>query len=481
MKTDWMKTRQTRYTAYATAYIAIILAVLGAVNFLANRHTKSWDSTTNKRFSLSDQTDKVIKNLKQDVKIRYFDRTGEFQRAKDLLDRYDNLSTQLSVEYVDPDKKPQVAKAENVRTYGTIFVQVGAKKEEAKSLTEEELTGAIIRVLKGGERSVCVVSGSGEHSLDDTQRSGFSSVKEVLERNNYKTRTISLIGKSDESAKPGTVKLGEPPAPAAAGQISVPKDCTILLVGGPKYDYVEPAVNAIKAYVEGGGRALLLLDPPLKLGREETGENAALTKVLESWGVTLNKDIAVDTSGVGQLFGLSEVVPLVTSYESHAIVREMKEVATAFPIVRSLETKSADKASAEKLFSTSANSFATTNLSSQELRINPAKDKKGPLAIGAAGTYSTGKDNEKGRFVVVGSSGWVANNIFRFNGNRDLFLNMMNWLSSDEDLISIRPKEPEDRRITLNQRQMRIVFYSSVIFLPLMVVAGGLWVWWRRR
>jgi len=115
------------------------------------------------------------------------------------------------------------------------------------------------------------------------------------------------------------------------------------------------------------------------------------------------------------------------------------------------------------------------------LRINPAKDKKGPLAIGAAGTYSTGKDNEKGRFVVVGSSGWVANNIFRFNGNRDLFLNMMNWLSSDEDLISIRPKEPEDRRITLNQRQMRIVFYSSVIFLPLMVVAGGLWVWWRRR
>jgi ABC-type uncharacterized transport system involved in gliding motility auxiliary subunit len=244
---------------------------------------------------------------------------------------------------------------------------------------------------------------------------------------------------------------------------------------------VEPAVNAIKAYVEGGGRALLLLDPPLKLGREETGENAALTKVLESWGVTLNKDIAVDTSGVGQLFGLSEVVPLVTSYESHAIVREMKEVATAFPIVRSLETKSADKASAEKLFSTSANSFATTNLSSQELRINPAKDKKGPLAIGAAGTYSTGKDNEKGRFVVVGSSGWVANNIFRFNGNRDLFLNMMNWLSSDEDLISIRPKEPEDRRITLNQRQMRIVFYSSVIFLPLMVVAGGLWVWWRRR
>jgi ABC-type uncharacterized transport system involved in gliding motility auxiliary subunit len=483
MRTDWLKARQTRYTAYATTYIAVVLAVLGVVNYLANRHTKSWDSTANKRFSLSDQTLKVVKNLKQDVKIRYFDRTSEFQRARDLLDRYDNLSTRLRVEYLDPDKKPQVAKAEGVRTYGTIFVQAGAKKEEAKSLTEEEVTGALVRVLKGGERTVCVVSGSGEHSLDDSQRNGYSSLKDLLEKDNYKARTVTLLGgKPDqESKQPTTVKLSEAPAAGTGAQAAVPKDCTILLVGGPRYDYVEPAVNAIKAYVEGGGRALLMLDPPLRLGREEVGENAALTKTLESWGVTLNKDLAVDTSGVGQLFGLSEVVPLVTNYESHAIVREMKDVATAFPIARSLEAKSTDKASAEKLFSTSGNSFATTNLSSPEIRINPAKDKKGPLALGAAGTITAGKEGEKGRFVVVGSSGWVANNLIRFNGNRDLFLNMMNWLSSDEELISIRPKEPEDRRISLTQRQMRTVFYTSVVAFPLLVVAGGVWVWWRRR
>ena len=325
--------------------------------------------------------------------------------------------------------------------------------------------------------------GSGEHSLDDTQRNGFSSLKEVLEKNNYKTRTISLLGgKADQDSKqPTTVKLGEPPAAGSGAQASVPKDCTILLVGGPRYDYVEPAVNAIKAYAEGGGRVLVMLDPPLKLGREEVGDNTALVKTLESWGVTLNKDLAVDTSGVGQLFGLSEVVPLVTNYESHAIVREMKEVATAFPIARSLEVKSTDKASAEKLLSTSGNSFATTNLAAQEIRINPAKDKKGPLALAAAGTFTSGKEGEKGRFVVVGSSGWVANNILRFNGNRDLFLNMMNWLSSDEELISIRPKEPEDRRVTLTRQQMNRVFYSSVLAIPLLVVVGGVWVWWRRR
>ncbi len=458
MRMNWLTARQTKYTAYFVTYLLVILAVLGLANWLANRHNWSLDSTANKRFSLSGQTDKVVRNLKQDVTVYYFDRTSEFGKARDLLDRYDNLSTRLKVVYVDPDKKPQLAKAYGVRSYGTVFLETGGKKEEAKSVTEEEITGALVRALKGGERSVCVVSGSGEHGLEDSERSGYSSLKEAIEKNNYKTRTISLLEKPE-----------------------VPKDCTILMVGGPKYDYTAPAVEAIKKYVESGGRALFLLDPPLKLGKGETGDNVALVQMLQGWGVTLQKNLVLDTSGVGQLFGLSEVVPLVTSYEFHPIVREMKEIATAFPVAQSLEVKSADKASPEKLFSTSGNSYATTNLSSGEIRLNPAKDKKGPFVLGAAGTYNTGQPSGQGRFVVVGSSGWAANNILRFNGNRDLFMNMMNWLSSDEDLISIRPKEPEDRRLTLSRAQMSNVFYSSVIGLPLLVVAFGVGVWWRRR
>ncbi len=454
MKLDWL----TKYTAYVTLYIAVILAVLGAANWLANRHNKSYDSTANKRFSLSEQTEKVVKNLKRDVKITYFDRSSDFGRARDLLDRYDNLSSRLTVSYVDPDRKPQIAKAEGVRNYGVIYIDAADKREEAKGLSEEEITGALIRALKGGQRMVCVVSGSGEHGLDDTGRSGYSSAKDVLEKNNYKTRAISLLEKPE-----------------------VPKDCTVLMVAGPRFDYVDASVNAIKSYVEGGGRALLMLDPPLQLGKEEISENAALAKLLDSWGITLNKDLVLDTSGIGQLFGLSEVVPLVTSYESHAIVREMKEAATAFPITRSLEVKSANSATGEKLVSTSGYSFATSNLSSGEIRINPDKDKKGPFALAAAGTYRSGKEGGDGRFVVVGCSGWVANNILRFNGNRDLFVNMMNWLSSDEDLISIRPKEPEDRRLMLTRRQMSNVFYSSVIGIPLAVILAGVGVWWRRR
>jgi ABC-type uncharacterized transport system involved in gliding motility auxiliary subunit len=159
----------------------------------------------------------------------------------------------------------------------------------------------------------------------------------------------------------------------------------------------------------------------------------------------------------------------------------MKGTATGFPLSRSLDVKSGAKTSVTKLFGSSESSLATEKLNSPEVNPSDPKNKKGPMTIAAAGTYNTGKENSQGRFVVIGSSAWAANSFIRFNGNRDLALNAMNWLSSDEDLISIRPKEPEDRRITLTRAQMNWVRTTSQFLLPLIVVFAGVSVWWRRR
>jgi ABC-type uncharacterized transport system involved in gliding motility auxiliary subunit len=455
---EFLKARQTKYVAYATLYILVIVAIIATANVLANRYNKSYDTTANKRYSLSDQTAKIVKGLKQDATITYFDQSTRFQQAKDQLDLYANLSAKVHVEYVDPDKKPQVAREAGVKNYGATIVQIGTKKEEAKSLNEEGITGAFIRDLKNTTRTVCFVSGSGEHQIEDTDRSGYSAFKDLLAKDDYSAKSISLLQKAE-----------------------IPGECTVVVVGGPNGDYQQPQVDAIRKFVEGGGRAMFLLDPPLKIGRSEIGDNDVLTSLLQSWGITPQKDLILDLNPIGQLAGLGPQVALVTSYNRHAIVNEMKGSATGFPLSRSLQVKSGDKTTVEKLFSSSDTSLATNKLDSPNIDPGDPKNKKGPLTIAAAGSYSTGKENSQGRFVVVGSSAWAANSFIKFNGNRDLALNAMNWLSSDEDLISIRPKEREDRRITMTRAQLNWVRITSQFVLPLVVIFAGVSVWWRRR
>jgi ABC-type uncharacterized transport system involved in gliding motility auxiliary subunit len=455
---EFLKARQTKYVAYATLYILVIVAIIATANVLANRYNKSYDTTANKRYSLSDQTAKIVKGLKQDATITYFDQSTRFQQAKDQLDLYANLSAKVHVEYVDPDKKPQVAREAGVKNYGATIVQIGTKKEEAKSLNEEGITGAFIRDLKNTTRTVCFVSGSGEHQIEDTDRSGYSAFKDLLAKDDYSAKSISLLQKAEISG-----------------------ECTVVVVGGPNGDYQQPQVDAIRKFVEGGGRAMFLLDPPLKIGRSEIGDNDVLTSLLQSWGITPQKDLILDLNPIGQLAGLGPQVALVTSYNRHAIVNEMKGSATGFPLSRSLEVKNADKTTVEKLFSSSDTSLATNKLDSPNIDPGDPKNKKGPLTIAAAGSYNTGKENSQGRFVVVGSSAWAANSFIKFNGNRDLALNAMNWLSSDEDLISIRPKEREDRRITMTRAQLNWVRITSQFVLPLVVIFAGVSVWWRRR
>ncbi len=457
MNSSLLNARQTKYAAYAALYVVVILAIVSVANILANRYNKSYDSTANKRYSLSDQTAKIVKGMKQDAAITYYDRQSGFQSAKDLLDRYSTLSPRIRVEYIDVEKNPQVARAAGVTKTGTSFVQIGTKKEEAKSVTESEITGAIIRDLKTTTRTVCFVTGSGEHQIDDTQRNGFSRLKDILAKDQYATKSFSLLEKAE-----------------------IPADCTVVVIGGPQSEYVQPAVDAIKKYVEQGGRAMILLDAPLKFGRP-TADNTALTDVLQSWGVSMDKDLLLDLSPVGQLMGLGPEIALVSNYDSHPIVDEMKGTATGFPLSRSLSVKNTDKTNVQKLFESSATSLATVKLDSPNIDQRDPNNKKGPLTIGAAGSYTTGKENSEGRFVVVGSSSWPANSFINFNGNGDLVLNALNWLSSDEDLISIRPKEQENRNVTMTRAQFNWVRLSTQFLLPGALLLAGVSVWWRRR
>ena len=193
MASQWIKARQTKYAAYAATYILIVIAAVVAANMLADRYNKSYDSTSKKRYSLSEQTAKIVKGLKQNAVITYFNQSTRFRDGKDLLDQYANLSPKIKVVYVDPDKEPQLTREAGVRNFGTAVVQIGDKKEQAKGMTEEGITGAFIRDLKNSTRIVCFVSGSGEHQIDDSARDGLSRFKELLLKDDYESKPIDRL------------------------------------------------------------------------------------------------------------------------------------------------------------------------------------------------------------------------------------------------------------------------------------------------
>lgn len=438
--------RQTKFTAYTGLYALIFIAGLVVINVLGERHNKSFDTTANKRYSLSDQTEKVVKGLKGEVKAYYFDRTQRFETARGLLDRYNNLSSQFKIEFVDPDKDPAKAKAMNARSYGTLILDNGIRKEEAKAVTEQEITGALVRMQQSGEQTVCALDGHGERSLDGTDSAGFSAVKQALERNNYKTQTVKILEKAE-----------------------IPPACTILLVAGPKREYNDDAIAAIKGFVEKGGDAMFLLSPALKGQREETDEGAKIAALLGAWNVQVSNNLLFDGTGTGVL--------AIDEFSQHPIVRDMR-LAALIPLARGLDVKPG----AEKLFSSSSEAFSTKTLDLVKLQAGPpAKDAAGPFVLAAATTVGGGGDIKKqGRVVVVGSVDWASSAMLNRYGNRDLFLNMTNWMSADEDLISIRPKEPEDRRLNVRPSQFWVLYATS--FLPALAVLGaGIFVWLKRR
>lgn len=454
---DTIAARQARFGATSMLYTIVVIAILVLINWLGNRYNKSLDTTSNKRFTLSQETQRLVKNLKGDATITYIDKASNFSQARGMLDRYKNLSPKIHVQYIDYQKQPTVARAYGLRYAGTAFVELGNRREEAKALTEEGITGAFLKDEKG-VRKVCFVTGSHEHTLDDSDSNGLSQFKTLLERDNYQAQAITMIDKT-----------------------AVPGDCNVLVVAGPQADYTPNEVTAIKSYVEGGGRVMFLLDPPLDFGKEHVAENSGLTDLLQSWGVTVDKDLVLEENPMGQLFGFGPEIPLVNSYESQPIVNDLKNSFTGFPVTRSLTVKNGDKTTVDKLFSTSDRAIATTKLSTNEVNPSDPSNKKGPFVLGAAGTYNTGKPNAPGRFVVIGNSGFVTNGMLGFQANRDLALNAVNWLSSDEDLISIRPKEAEDRRLNATQRQMNVFAYTDLIAIPIFIIVAGVAIFLKRR
>jgi ABC-type uncharacterized transport system involved in gliding motility auxiliary subunit len=436
-------------------YTLIGIAIIVLVNWYVNQHNKTWDLTPNQEYSLSPQSKKILKGLKQNITIYAFDRKDAFSRRRDLLGEYEKSSNHVAVRYVDPVRQPALSRRYGIQSYGTIEVVSGTRHFQAQTTNEEGVTNALIRVLMG-EKTVYFMDGHGERSIDDSAQDGFQGLKKALNDESYNVKTLMLLQKNE-----------------------IPPDCQALVIAGPKHDYLPAEIATISKFIEGGGRVLFMLDAGVKMPN--------LNKMLNGWGVTLRDDLVVDLNPVARLFGTTPVMPLIVKYGSNPIVEPMERTATLFPLTRSIEISKDAKGGAvpEMLCQTSGDSFGVEGFKPSMRRISDKPrpgDVKGPLTVAVADTLSgQGGKKGEGRLVVTGTSLLGANAYLGFQGNKDLVMNMVNWLSAEESLISIRAKSRESQTLNMNQRQMGQLLYLGVFGLPLLIILLGAGVWWRRR
>jgi ABC-type uncharacterized transport system involved in gliding motility auxiliary subunit len=479
------------YSSNLVLIVLLVLGILVLINFIFAKYHHRFDFTEAKLHSLSDQSVTVLKNLKNEVRIKSFFLEGNYQRntMQYLMDNYTYHTSKIKYEFIDPDKNPGLVKRYEVTEDGTSILECGDKESRITSTSEEDITNAIIKISREKKKTIYFLEGHGEASIENMEDGGYSQAKAELEKLAYDVKKLSL-------ALPDTF----------------PADVDLLVIPGPKKDLFPDEMETIRNFLQKGGRVFVMVDPQTAPG---------LTGFLAEFGVQLQNDVIVDT--VSRLMGGDYFMPVVSEYEYHEITSKFR-YATFFPFARSVDKteETPEGISSTVLAKTSQNSWSERQLEEQQVTFDEGKDKAGPISLAVVATIEN-KDDEaekgsaesqetaeleaeiqeeqeqaedktetaeeteeekpkpEGRLAVFGDSDFVSNRYYYTSGNGNLFLNTAAWLTEEADLISIQPKTASPKTIQLTPSQGRMIFFVSLIILPLAVLVTGITIWARRR
>jgi hypothetical protein len=498
---------RSAYRATLTISVLLGLGILVLVNYIGSRRYARFDWTTTGRYSLSDKTVNVLKDLKTPVTVTVFmtpERTPFYSEVDELLKRYKAKSPMLTVETLDPTRSLARAKTfveeTGVRNFAVVF-RAGEKQSEKRKIVtedriveydytrarmggdptvknfrgEQEFTSAILAVTQGKVPRVLFTSGHGERAFDAARsREGFSEVAESLKADNCTVEAWPSLG-------------------AAA----VPEGADLVVVAGPRSPFTEPERDVLKKYFDGGGRALLFLDVEFSPGAARTLSDFGLAPLLSSMGLTLDSDVVVDPKNALPMMGAETV--FAKSYRAHPVTRLLTGIPVVFPLARSVSVAKAPVPGwkATPLVETSAEGWGETNLKDLEKTGQPKKDDKdvaGPVTLAAAvesdeapgavaegGAKPAEAPKKRSRVVVFGDADWASNAGIANAANSLLLSSAANWALERESLVAIPPKGADQVAVTLTRRDIGQVAFVVMLLLPLAAVAMGIAIWARRR
>ncbi len=449
--------RSTRYGTNMLLLVIVTLAIIAVINYIAVRHPYKFDLNQDKIYSLSDQTLKVLKTIKSEVRAYAFypPDAPETERLRDLFENYKYHNNLFSYEFIDPVKNPERVNAFAITSTGPRIVLKSAERESrVKDPTEEGLTNGLIAVVKADKKKIYFVTGHGEWDIDSKEETGYAITADAIRKEGIEVAKINI------------------------GTDRIPQDASALIIAGPKKLFLPEEVKAIGDYLqERMGRLIVMLEPEIKTGLEG---------LLLDYGVNPGNDFIVDP--MSRAFGMGASIPLVAQYSDHEITKGF-EVATFYPTARTVSPVQTvpPGTSVKTIASTTPSSWAETDLESikkGEVSFTEGADTKGPLSIAVAVSrkHASASENSPDIRIVVFGDSEFANNKFRpYSGNGDMFNNSVNWVTQREDLISIRPKKRASSRIFLTQQEANIVKYTTMIAIPLVFFAGAVVLTFIRR
>jgi ABC-type uncharacterized transport system involved in gliding motility auxiliary subunit len=444
----------------------LMLFIVVMVNMIIVGYDVKKDFTKNKVHTLSEQSIKVLKDLKTEVKITAFIYPTQLQDFEKIFDKYGYYSKFLKKDYIDLDKDPLAVQRFSIKQPGTLIVESENRTVKIDNLNgegdprlEERLTNAIIQVTKGGKKKLYYLTGHGEKLLTDNSKAGFSDVKDNLENGRYQVEELVLL------------KKGE-----------IPADAELVMSTGPTTEFMESELKILENYLkQRAGKFLLLLEP---------NSPQSLQGFLAKFGVDWKKNKAIfETNRIEST--RNPLTPLIETYSPTSEITQNLKQYSLFSVATPVEraAKIPDGYKIISLFTSSPSSYEI-DLVGDKFNLGQKPGKKGPLSLAVSVTGASTKKESKDpkeakdndfRMVVIGDSDFASNGLKRFSVNSDLFQNTLSWLSKEEDLIAIRPKEKEGGQFDITDYRAQVIFLTSVIFAPITMFITGIVVWFRRR
>lgn len=456
-----LKSRSIAYGTHSLLMSLLVVSILGVVNFLGARNPIKFDLTSSKVHTLSEQTRKLVRELKAPIKLVLFAKPAQRQQFKPMLEAYQGLnSSKVGIDYVDPDKEPVRAKQAGIKKYGTLQILAGSRDTQIEEVSEEKLTNALLKVLKEKTPEFCVLTGHGEKSFSSTEADGFDAMRQALTSQAYSVKDLNLVG---------------------TGRI--PESCSVVLVWGPTKAFFPQEITALADHLKAGGRILIGVD--MVFSGTDPGEE--LKPLLAPWGVSLSRALLIDPSMRAMELGSSVLITNQFA-KDHVITRDLNNfIALPFarPIVRTKEVLP-ETVKVQNLLSTSPKAWAETDIKglvAGAARFDAGQDSMGVLnpAVAIEGKLAGSTAPKASRLAVFGSASFANNNISRMLNNSDLFLNAAAWLAEDDSTIAIRPRQSEAGRLDISQKEGLGIFLVTVVVMPLLVASAGIGFWAVRR